>query len=100
MPTTRRKTTTRAKTPARKAAPRYPAGRYHLLHLAAPNTPSGNPRRAFLATHMKTGTVFVFDEGYLGYNAVPKAITRNIIGPYRINVTASELKRQMALYAA
>ena len=95
MPTTRKSSTRK---PAARAVVKYPTGRYHVLHVAAPNTPSGNPRRLFLCTHCKTGKVIAFDEGYVGYNAIPKAIQRDIIGPYRIEVSASEYKALLRDY--
>lgn len=63
-----------------------------VLHLAAPNDSSGNPRRAFVAF---AGSALrgCWDEGYSGFQAVPPELQNLAHSAPRINVTAGELRR-------
>lgn len=67
-----------------------------ILHLCAPNTPSGNPNRCFVAYDIVSGVVVgAWDEGYSGTNAIPDAVKSRVYGassPLRISVAAREVK--------
>ena len=64
-----------------------------LLHLRAPNTPSGNPNRCFVAVADDGHILGAWEEGYSGESAIPQAL-RAVGGyPLGIQVTASEVKR-------
>lgn len=46
-----------------------------VFHLVAPNSPSGNPRRLYLVVY-DSGDMRAFDEGHVGFMAVPPEAQR------------------------
>lgn len=95
MPTTRKSST------RRPAAKRYPTGRYVVIQVKAPNTPSGNPRRLYVATHVKSGNVFAFDEGYQGKGALPGVVQTGMdFIAIAVAVSASEYNRLRKAFPA
>lgn len=68
-----------------------------FLHLAAPNTPNGNPNRVYVAIDVVFGDVVgAWDEGYRGTDAIPDSFKGagfyGTSSPLRISVSSSEAK--------
>lgn len=67
-----------------------------MIYLSAPNDANGNPRRAWFLLNDFGLVTEVFEEGYVGTNAVPTKYEDARLSAPHINVSAKEYKSWVA----
>jgi hypothetical protein len=65
------------------------------IHLAAKNTPSGNPNRMYVLLTSGGRIVQAIDEGYRGWQAVADAGYPNAVQGPRFDTTATEIRETL-----
>jgi hypothetical protein len=72
---------------------------YPILHLCAKNDYYGNPQRLYVMSNNDGLFVKCWDEGYEGYNAVPKELRKEAYLAQRLDISEAKyntLKRKLS----
>ena len=65
---------------------------YRVLHMCATNDVNGNPRRVYVLEN-ENGMVASWNEGYLGFHAVPEQFRTSAYNAERVNVSVKDYNK-------